>query len=1124
MSKHRFEKCSYNYGKEYLWESSTLTAKCKELGLEKEYYEYVTRLRLRALGIFVILHTVYTFVHCILLLSTSGHPHIIYIDVCCYMIAYTIFISVLSINFFEEYVTKRPWLMYLSSVIATVVWVGVDLTLNMYHYYVNDWLLTSIYDSYSLYMIYMFLPMPLLVGPLLLGTLVSILYVTYFMTYVAEKFQYELTDLYTYNYMSVDLSHYICFNLLGTFFRLMSDIIVRSSFLDRHQYVMENIWLRSARHQEKMLLHNILPPQIARPIQDEMRSRIAQGKKGVETHHRLFDSSDRIMAVQIHPEVTILYADVVNYTQLTTTLTVEKLVTLLHDLYGRFDLAASHFRVQRIKFLGDCYYCVAGLIRPNPDHAKCCVDLGLSMIAHIKDVRQERQLDIGMRIGVHSGNLFAGVIGEAKLQYDVWGQDVTIANRLESTGLQGHVHISGSTLMNLDADEYVILPGTPQAANDPFLQMHNISTYLVQADNSYRASTQTIEIVDSVSILNLRSRPEGSIENAASRELHEEFRKMPLGARNIGYFLTCREAKGEHTHVPNLLTMYFLHFRDPSLEWKYMRQPDYMYKYSLLFAWCIGVSLVYIQLVDHSGPNIYCFLSDFVVILLLSSFLFVSWYKKICWWRYGKATQGGFGRFSCLMFRIKDTVQKSLSLRISVYLFIIIAYYQILGIIVVDCNREEYAVLHIENKLYQYEMDVNMCFRPWVLTNMVALIMGVSFTFTRIPFLVKTLVSCIEATTYLVILFFQYEYVFHHSTTTNPFYNSEYAHCTTIIVALITLYLKERQTEFNSKINYHWRTELKKKQRDAHLTNVSITVLLNNILPAHVVNVYLTSLAKHELYYENYSMVAVMFASLHNFPINLHRLRILNEIITEFDRVLLHYKEYFVVEKIKIVSCTYMAACGLDVNFAGSISRPSENPSALVDEVERARKTRATFISETDSGNAESDNHDEVVFVMATFALDLLRTLWAFNSAYKELRFERAFSTSEMSIGISSGQVMAGVVGASQPHYDIWGNPVNMASRMDSTGLDGHIQVTEETANILKEFGLECIYRGMTYVKGPGLIPTYFVAIDSDYNFIESSLVARHMRSGERRTTIVNSMVNNEYSLQPSYDSDKYDD
>lgn len=88
------------------------------------------------------------------------------------------------------------------------------------------------------------------------------------------------------------------------------------------------------------------------------------------------------------------------------------------------------------------------------------------------------------------------------------------------------------------------------------------------------------------------------------------------------------------------------------------------------------------------------------------------------------------------------------------------------------------------------------------------------------------------------------------------------------------------------------------------------------------------------------------------------------------------------------------------------------------------------------------------------------------------------------SIGISNGSIMAGVVGSSKPHYDIWGNCVNMASRMDSTGIPGQIQVTEDTAEILRTFNIQCNFRGMTYVKGRGEIPTYFVGIDENLNFI----------------------------------------
>lgn len=121
--------------------------------------------------------------------------------------------------------------------------------------------------------------------------------------------------------------------------------------------------------------------------------------------------------------------------------------------------------------------------------------------------------------------------------------------------------------------------------------------------------------------------------------------------------------------------------------------------------------------------------------------------------------------------------------------------------------------------------------------------------------------------------------------------------------------------------------------------------------------------------------------------------------------------------------------------------------------------------------------------MIATFALDLMRTLWVCNNDYKNVPIDRDIFTADMSIGISSGEVMAGVVGASQVHYDIWGNAVNVASRMDSTGVAGKIQVTEETANILRRFGLVCSYRGMTFVKGLGKLPTYFVEVDSNYEF-----------------------------------------
>lgn len=233
-------------------------------------------------------------------------------------------------------------------------------------------------------MVYMFLPITSHTVALMLGSAVSITYIGYYV------FCLPFTDLgqniLNYSYVMVDFLHYICFNVMGIYFRIMNDMLTRSSFLDRHQYVMEEIWLRNARPQETRLLNAILPPQISKNIQISIRDRIVLTEKGL-SYDRLRQRSAVGMAIQTYPDVSILYADVVNYTHLTTTLTVERLVMVLHDLYARFDVAAAHFHVQRIKFLGDCYYCVAGLKAPNPDHAQTAVSLGIAMIANITEVR-----------------------------------------------------------------------------------------------------------------------------------------------------------------------------------------------------------------------------------------------------------------------------------------------------------------------------------------------------------------------------------------------------------------------------------------------------------------------------------------------------------------------------------------------------------------------------------------------------------------------------------------------------------------------------------------------------------------------------------------------------------------
>ncbi|XP_026834758.1 adenylyl cyclase X E [Drosophila erecta] len=1101
-TQSRKKNCYLDFSDEQMWEPKYLKARCKELCLEEEYEKYQIRLMISYLTVFFPLF-IFVVLGCeVCPWIFSEQKKLIFFEMISAVILLVTVPGTLSINFFESFVLRHRWVMVFTSILSTYIVVLVDIFQILVYHFNNHWPLNTAYDVFVLCMIYMFLPIPSIRDATLLASSVSLMYMGLF-TYFLMQDDEDISDMvYDLNTICVAIFHYLGFNLMGIFFRIMNDTMVRSSFLDRYQFLREEIWLRQARQQESMLLDSILPPQIAKPIQHSIMERIIASESDSDRYLANPRKSDNFMAIQVHPDVSILYADVVNYTQLTTTLSVEKLVKVLHDLYGRFDMAASTFKVQRIKFLGDCYYCVAGLGESDPDHAKMAVSLGISMIANIQEVRSYRALDIDMRIGVHSGTLLAGVIGYAKLQYDIWGPDVDIANRLEATGKPGYVHVSGRTLSSLNVSHYTIFPGTEVAQRDPVLQKHPMSTYLLTAAPS-RNSVRPVDAVHSYADINIKalgaSRKSPILKpTVMSDELREEFKKMPVGGVQIRS-PCCRDTNASDEKVNRDLGVFCVAFKDPSLERSYLHKPDFILKYSVLLAWAIGCCLIYIQVVhDKYSICMECIMIDVVVFTFLTSLLFISWYKKVCWWRSAEDEFLKHGRVSCKLFKIFERIQHSFVLRVTIYLTIVGSYYLVISTILLNCDKNQYELDVINSKLYHYDIVTDNCFHPWVFTDMISLVMGVSYTFARIPFALKIFICCCEALAYLIVVGFQFSFIFHHSATITPFMKAEIAHCLRVCMMFLTMYAKERQSEFNTKINFKINQDLQIKQKSADITNKSIIILLTNILPSHVVEVYLDSVAHHELYYENYKSVSVMFAMLINFQMDLPSLRVLNDIITEFDRLLSAYKEYYVVEKIKVVGCTYMAACGLDFTLAKSKfgSKVQVTNASFSSEYEQVLYRRESKCLDSD--------HDEVAFIMTTFALDLMRVISVCNKAYGEKPFDRALSTGEICIGISTGEIMAGVVGASQPHYDIWGNPVNMASRMESTGLPGHIQVTEETAEILEEFDIQCIYRGMTFVKGRGEIPTYFVGIDENLKFMPSD---RRNRKQSKRFSVLASLV-----------------
>lgn len=178
-----------------------------------------------------------------------------------------------------------------------------------------------------------------------------------------------------------------------------------------------------------------------------------------------------------HENVSILFADIVGFTAISSNCPAPQLVQTLNELFARFDKLAEKYHQLRIKILGDCYYAISGAPEERPDHAVLCVHMGLSMVEAIKSVREKTKSTVDMRVGVHTGGVLAGVLGQRQWQFDVYSRDVELANKMESSGSPGRVHISNATLCFLNG-EFEVSRGHGESREEA-LRDANITTYFI---------------------------------------------------------------------------------------------------------------------------------------------------------------------------------------------------------------------------------------------------------------------------------------------------------------------------------------------------------------------------------------------------------------------------------------------------------------------------------------------------------------------------------------------------------------------------------------------------------------------------------------------------------------------
>jgi guanylate cyclase len=156
-------------------------------------------------------------------------------------------------------------------------------------------------------------------------------------------------------------------------------------------------------------------------------------------------------------EASILFADVVDYTVLAQRLPPAQMVGILDQLFSRFDVLVERHGLEKIKTIGDCYMAAAGVPIPSPDHARSAALLALEMRDVLVASAVAGQPDLELRIGINSGPVVAGVIGTKRFVYDLWGDAVNTASRMESHGTPGEIQITRATY-ELLKNEFVCRP------------------------------------------------------------------------------------------------------------------------------------------------------------------------------------------------------------------------------------------------------------------------------------------------------------------------------------------------------------------------------------------------------------------------------------------------------------------------------------------------------------------------------------------------------------------------------------------------------------------------------------------------------------------------------------------
>lgn len=827
---------------------------------------------------------------------------------------------------------------------------------------------------------------------------------------------------------------------MGFYYCYQVEMFSRKVFVKNDEILSKHKKLKEAKEASDHIALSVLPRRVWEDLRQEK--------------HQVFQGGYHQSLMYPHDRVSIFFADIVGFTKFSSSVSAETLVTLLNTIFSRFDNLVDDEQIEKIKTVGDCYVLCAGAPIPTPDHALRAVRVGLAMVKRTMNVEAEGQtFSLPIRVGIHSGSVMAGLIGDEKLIYDVWGRDVNIASMMEKTSQPCRVHVSEATFREI-ADSCTYEEGPTVTMDNP---VFSTATYFI---NSI-AEKEGVAAAISKTTLNLLKKTIPTINTAITRlpgveslpsprlseQRNSQFKResedddAATGQRSYegstrkdsgaalappsspslrassrggderkrkGSFLSMRKLSVDgvaavveqeqdlklYAKTSQQINTAFLVFRDSEMEAEY--QAVFLRKmgHKFLSAAC----LVFFSTSVQTALNLYVTFSSLSLVMLLCNLvclfpvLLVSTFK---FWHHLPVPRRLASILSALHARITYAQFQFMALLI-IFIMFMNSFWAIISLYLqtrAGLSLDDDAILRIF-----------MTIQATILTSAVTGTVFTQLNSFLILLLAISMSVVLEGLTFLIT-----------PSINQLLYGEPFIQLVAILYALVIV--QQRLDTFVRR-NFLFKRVVEQHTFEIQDLQEKSSRFLHNLLPEAVVDKL--KAAPTETIAESVSNAAVMFCCIANFETyDTPSMKILNEVVCKFDLMC----SDFGVEKIKLVGNTYMAATGVS----------GDDPKCLVNLVDLALALQ-----------------DRIGEINRTFGTQFI-----------------------LRIGIETGPLVAGVIGKSKFAFDIWGLTVNVASRMESTGVPGTIQVTEAVFRDLKDQYL-FERRGEVEVKGRGKMVTYF--------------------------------------------------